>query len=89
MHFIEYVTREYEFDINDIQRYEQKFNFLLILSTLLITIIIILSSSRDAIIQNSNTQISEINLSGKRNIEDETHINGKFTFYLYMGVVII
>jgi hypothetical protein len=85
MHFIEYVTREYEFDINDIQRYEQKFNFLLILSTLLIIIIIIFSPSRDTIIQNSNTQIPEINLSEKRNIEDETHINGKFTF-IYIWV---
>jgi hypothetical protein len=85
MHFIEYVAREYEFDINDIQRYEQKFNFLLILSTLLIIIIIIFSPSRDTIIQNSNTQIPEINLSEKRNIEDETHINGKFTF-IYIWV---
>jgi hypothetical protein len=72
MHFIEYVAREYEFDINDIQRYEQKFNFLLILSTLLIIIIIIFSPSRDTIIQNSNTQIPEINFSKGRNIEGET-----------------
>jgi hypothetical protein len=72
MHFIEYVAREYEFDINDIQRYERKFNFLLILSTLLIIIIIIFSPSRDTIIQNSNTQISEINFSKGRNIEGET-----------------
>jgi hypothetical protein len=72
MHFIEYVAREYEFDINDIQRYERKFNFLLILSTLLIIIIIIFSPSRDTIIQNSNTQIPEINFSKGRNIEGET-----------------
>ncbi|POG74651.1 kinase-like domain-containing protein [Rhizophagus irregularis DAOM 181602=DAOM 197198] len=61
----EYVTKEYEFDINDIQR-----------------------PSRDFIIENSNSQqviytskplsklISEINPSGKRNIEDETQANG-------------
>ncbi|CAB4393081.1 unnamed protein product [Rhizophagus irregularis] len=60
-----YVTKEYEIDINDIQR-----------------------PSRDFIIENSNTQqviytskplsklISEINPSGKRNIEDETQANG-------------
>ncbi|CAB4413555.1 unnamed protein product [Rhizophagus irregularis] len=59
-----YVTKEYELDINDIQ-----------------------SPSKDFIIKNSNIQqviytskplsklISEINLSGKRNVEDETQAN--------------
>ncbi|PKB95018.1 hypothetical protein RhiirA5_437537 [Rhizophagus irregularis] len=64
-----YVTKEFEFDINDIQR----------------------PISRDTIIQNSNTQhaiytsrplselISKVNPSGKRNFEDETHVNRKHT----------
>ncbi|CAB4413519.1 unnamed protein product [Rhizophagus irregularis] len=59
-----YVTKEYELNINDIQ-----------------------SPSRDFIIKNSNIQqaiynskplsklISEMNLSGKRYIEDETQAN--------------
>ncbi|CAB4413526.1 unnamed protein product [Rhizophagus irregularis] len=59
-----YVTKEFEYDINDIQR-----------------------PSGDTIVQNSNTQhaiytnrplselISKTNPSGKRNIEEETHVN--------------
>ncbi|PKC16555.1 hypothetical protein RhiirA5_472934 [Rhizophagus irregularis] len=67
--YTNYVTKEFEFDINDIQR----------------------PISRDTIIQNSNTQhaiytsrplselISKVNPSGKRNFEDETHVNRKHT----------
>ncbi|CAG8499308.1 7110_t:CDS:2 [Rhizophagus irregularis] len=62
------LRQKFEFDINDIQR-----------------------PSRDTIIQNSNTQhaiytsrplselISKVNPSGKRNFEDETHVNRKHT----------